>query len=1235
MARLRIGLILAVIGAGLIGQVGARQQRPEGGRPARPDFDIRANRSPAAASGRALAELSRRASAGEPGAARLHPHTGALRLLDAPGISSIPGASAAQLQALLQQFADRIGLDDDDVASLSAVRDYSSASTGLRHVTFAQSIDGLPVFGGIVSLHIAADGTIVRVTSSAARGAGRSQDRAVPAEAAVAAAAQDVTGDPFAPVRVDAGGATSARFARGRFRREIAASLEWFAMDGAVRLAWHVEIEAVPYEQLYDLLIDASSGELLLRRNRVLDAEGTGRVIQSDAVQAIDPRRPDPMPTGAAGCPPVINHQMRDLTAPFRDPATVLFNTGRLSGNNTHVFRGQPGTEGALGTFDGTQWLFDAPFGSAASAESALFFALNFAHDFFYDLGFNEAAGNFQENNFGRGGVGGDAIAGVARADGRNNATFQPEPEGTSPIISMFLWDGSGCWSQDVDGDGTVDLDGDYDSDIILHEFHHGVNHRLNTQFTGEEAGAIGEGGGDFFAYSLNGDTTLAEYSRAGGIRSINDKTYGDWLCLFGLFCEVHWNGEIWANVLWDLRERFRADLVGGSEAAAIGEVHQLYIDGLKLSPPAPTMLDTRDAMLLADSIRNPGSPNSQNFCRLWEPFAARGMGVNATDTADNGNGQVTEGFGVPTGCEAPPAAQVVTIAATAANAAEAGPVNGLFTVSRSVASSTALVVNLSVSGTATGGSDYAALALTATIPPDALSVAVPVVPIDDATVESNETVILRVVAGGYTIGSPSSATVMIASDDLAPDFSVSLLTVSETGAAGQDITVNDTTRNQGSGAGSPSTTSFYLSPNSTLDASDTPLGTRDVPALGPGATNAGTTTVTIPLTTSAGTFYVIAKADGPGLLTESSELNNTRYDSIRIGPDLVVSTLTVPASAGAGLQAAVPNTITNQGASSADASTVRFYLSTNYALDGTDTPLGARDVPQLSPGQASAVTTYLTIPANTLTGLYYVIAVADADTAVPESSDTNNTRYGTIRVGPDLQVSTLSVPDHAGVGSTISITDTTKNVGAGNAGGSRTAFYLSTNTGFDASDIPLGASRVIPALGPGAANSGTTTGVTLPATAGPGRWFVIAKADDLGQVAETQETNNTRYDIVDIGPDLGIYTMTAATSVVAGTSLTVTDTTRNYGADLAPPSTNRYYLSLNTSFDGSDILLSGQRDVPAIAYNTNNTGSAVVQIPAGMSGAYYLLVVADGNGAITEASETNNVKARALTINP
>ena len=230
--------------------------------------------------------------------------------------------------------------------------------------------------------------------------------------------------------------------------------------------------------------------------------------------------------------------------------------------------------------------MFDFPFNSAGAAETALFFALNFAHDFFYDLGFDEAAGNFQVDNFGRGGLGGDPIAGVARAAGRNNATFQPAPEGSSPIIRMFLWDGSGCWSEDVDGDGVEDIDGDFDTDIVLHEFHHGVSHRLNTSFTGNEANAIGEGGSDFFAYSVNGDTALAEYARPGGLRTVNGKTYNDWFCQSGLFCEPHDNGEIWANVLWHIRERFRADLVRGSDAAAINESHQLYVDGLKLSPP-------------------------------------------------------------------------------------------------------------------------------------------------------------------------------------------------------------------------------------------------------------------------------------------------------------------------------------------------------------------------------------------------------------------------------------------------------------------------------------------------------------------------------------------------------------------------------------------------------------------------------------------------------------------------
>jgi len=1236
ISRMRMAVVSVVVAFGLMGHVGAGQQRPEN-EPPRPNFDIRGSRAPAAPSARAAAEIAGRRTGGrEAATARLHPHTGALRVIDSPGVSISQNATATELLTALRDLAGRLGLDDDDLDSVELVRDYASASTRLRHVTFAQKIEGLPVFGGIVTLHIASDGAIVRVNSSAARGGNRRRGVAVAADAAVVAAVADVSPNaPFAPVRLDAGSASTARFARGRFSRDITSSLEWFPIDGGVRLAWHVEVETVPHSQFYDLLIDATSGELLLRRNRVLDANGSGRVIQSTATQAIDPRRPDPAPSSGGACPPPTNYQLRDLTAPFRDSTTVLFDTGRLSGNNTHVFRGTPGTEGALGTFDGNGWLFDAPFGSAASAETALFFSLNFLHDFFYDLGFNEAAGNFQVDNLGRGGVGGDAISGVARAAGRNNATFQPEPEGTSPVMSMFLFDGSGCWSQDVDGDGSADLDGDFDTDIIYHEFHHGVSSRLNTQFTGEEAGAIGEGGSDFFAYSINGDTLLGEYSYPAGIRTINDKTYADWLCFFGLFCEVHWNGEIWANVLWDVRERFRTDLVAGSEAAAINEVHQLYVDGLKLSPPAPTMLDMRDAMLLADAQRNPGSPNSQNYCRLWESFAGRGMGVNATDTSANPNYQVSASAAVPAGCNAPPVAQVVSVTTTTANATEAGLVNGAFTVRRAEPLSTPLVVNLAVAGSATAGADYVALPPSVTIPADAASIVVPVVPIDDTTVESNESVMVAVAAGAYTIGSPPSATVTVVSNDLAPDFIISSFSAPDIASSGQSITVTDTTRNQGGGNGAPSTTSFYLSTNSLWDATDTLLATRDVPALGPGGINTANTTLNLPTEMGAAVYYVIAKADGPGVLMETSELNNIRSESISIGADLVVSAMTVPANGGAGMQITVPETVKNQGTGASAPSTLRFYLSVNFMFEPSDQMLAARSVPALNPGDSNAATTNMTIPSNWPTGTYYVLAVADADNEVPETSNTNNTRSGSIRIGPDLSVTTLNVPSRAAVGASISLSDTTSNTGGGAAsGGSRTAWYLSANTTWDASDLPLGVPRDIPALGAGAVSSGTTP-VTLPASAGAGRWYVIVRADDLSQVTETVESNNVRYGSIDIGPDLTLTNISAANSVAAGASLTLTDYVLNYGIQTAPPSANRYYLSLNPTLDAGDIPLGGQRDVPALAPNVSNSGTITLQIPAGLSGTYCLFAVADGNGVISEASETNNARWRLLTITP
>jgi subtilase family serine protease len=366
---------------------------------------------------------------------------------------------------------------------------------------------------------------------------------------------------------------------------------------------------------------------------------------------------------------------------------------------------------------------------------------------------------------------------------------------------------------------------------------------------------------------------------------------------------------------------------------------------------------------------------------------------------------------------------------------------------------------------------------------------------------ESNET--NNVKAGSVAVG---------------PDLLVAALTVPASGGAGGLVTVTDTTKNQGGGGASASVTTFYLSANVLLDSADVLLGSRPIGPLAAGASDTATMTLPIPAGTATGTYYILAKADGTGVVTETQELNNTRFSSgMKIGPDLIESSVVVPATAGAGFTLVVSDTVKNQGLGAAGASTTSFYLSTNFALDANDVFLGSRSIPPLGANATSAASTPLVVPAGTATGTYCVIARTDANDEVVESNEGNNTTYGTTRVGPDLAVTGLTLPGSAAAGATISVTDTVKNSGGGSAGATTTRFYLSANFTFDAADVLIG-SRTVPAIDPGAANTAPTS-LTIPAQTAAGVYYIIAVADADGVVTETAETNNTRANALRITP--------------------------------------------------------------------------------------------------------------------
>jgi subtilisin family serine protease/subtilase family serine protease len=464
-------------------------------------------------------------------------------------------------------------------------------------------------------------------------------------------------------------------------------------------------------------------------------------------------------------------------------------------------------------------------------------------------------------------------------------------------------------------------------------------------------------------------------------------------------------------------------------------------------------------------------------------------------------------------------------------------------------------------------------------------------------------------------------------------DLNIPVMSAPIAAGAGESIVVTDTTKNIGTGIADPSVTLFYLSTDSMIDASDVLLGSRSVPSLAAGVSSAGSTTITIPQSTAVGTWYVVGKADGEEVVSETSETNNTYVRTVGIGVDLDITSMSSPTTGSPGSSITITDTTKNIGGGVAEESATQFYLSADSTIDPSDTLLGSRSVPSLAAGASSAGSTTVTIPQSTAVGTWYIVAKADGEEVVSEISETNNMFTRSIGIGPDLDITSMSSPTTGSPGSSVIITDTTQNLGGGVAEESVTQFFLSADSTIDPSDTLLGG-RSVSSLAAGAFSAGSTT-VAIPEGTTSGNWFIVGKADGEDQVTETNENNNIYVRSITIGSevDLTIAGLSAPSTAGPGNSIDVTDTTRNVGTGIADPSVTQLYLSTDSMIDASDVLL-GSRSVPSLAAGASSAGSTMVTIPQSTAGGtWYIVAKADGEEILSEASETNNTYARVITI--
>ncbi len=527
-------------------------------------------------------------------------------------------------------------------------------TTGATAVHLGQRVDGLVVRDVGLTVVVAADGSVRSAVGGLSRGiAPRSAAARVSAGQALQTAAdrQGATADRPLP------GAAKERgrgkhvfpnvFADGTASsRPITAQLAWFpAQNGkTLRLAWVTDIESSGQEW-WETVVDAQTDSVLSRTSRYAHAGPEGTVTREQHPEAPGATRQVTAFTGLDG-------DWVSGTTTSGNNANAYLDRNDDDANNEY----QPVAADQHFTYSFTDaWRTTADVDSLTALDAdrdaaitQLFYYTNVMHDWLYGHGFDEASGNFQVDNFGRGGSGGDPVLAEAQ-DGwdfgcvddkgtadpgddedircLNNANFGTPGDGSSPRMQMYMWAPTRPYR-----------DGDIDGDVIAHEYGHGVSSRLvgggDLGYNGaDQRGALGEGWSDVISYLKWGDAVIGEYvtgNSATGIRSVAyDNSTLDFQDYDVNAGSGHGPGQIWATTLYDIR----AQLPGGVEAMA-----DLVLDGMKATTNDPTFLDARDGLLVADG--------GANLCLIWSAFAGRGLGTASTGGLDT----------VPTASDAVPA---------------------------------------------------------------------------------------------------------------------------------------------------------------------------------------------------------------------------------------------------------------------------------------------------------------------------------------------------------------------------------------------------------------------------------------------------------------------------------------------------------------------------------------------------------------------------------------------------
>ena len=388
------------------------------------------------------------------------------------------------IKTWLNQNKDKYELSESDISNLLVSDSYFSKKTRINHVYVNQAYQGVKIHNAISSVAVRdnfvfyyANGLIQDISSKV-----NTVTPVINAEAAINVAVNEYNLGSVSNLSTISNTNNNYVFSNGNVSKyDIPVSLVFqHTEDGSLKLAWDLSIRSLIGQNWYSVRVDAVNGQILDTNDFILSCDfGDGNHTNHNShntskIETIDLFKPSPSSSmlvdGSSynvfaipnespsdGSREIVTEPADLVASPFgwHDTdgiAGAEFTTSR--GNNVYALDDLLGTNLDLGissegtaslTFNDPLDFNQEPIGYLNASLTNLFYVNNIMHDIWYQYGFDEVSGNFQDNNYGNGGLGSDFIfAECQDGQGLNNAFFGTAGDGAASGMTMFLWNAVG-----------------------------------------------------------------------------------------------------------------------------------------------------------------------------------------------------------------------------------------------------------------------------------------------------------------------------------------------------------------------------------------------------------------------------------------------------------------------------------------------------------------------------------------------------------------------------------------------------------------------------------------------------------------------------------------------------------------------------------------------------------------------------------------------------------------------